>query len=231
MENNGVMVDMTFLLVLLTVITIIAVQYYIGRRRQRAANVARARSLPGLAEQARAGRPPADYLFHPGHTWVRVHDRELVSIGSTDFALNFVGTLSTVELPAEGARLQQGQRAWTLVSSANRRLGQVMPIEGRVVAVNTDLLANPRLAQESPYDAGWLLRVKPRDLGKYLSNLMSVAAAGAWIDGIRAKVTARLSPALGTVALDGGEWGTGFGERFEDVDWEALVNELFPSIS
>ena len=58
-----------------------------------------------------------------------------------------------------------------------------------------------------------------------------VVAAEAWIDGIRAKVTARLSPALGTVALDGGEWATGFGERLEDVDWDALVNELFPKTS
>jgi hypothetical protein len=106
-----------------------------------------------------------------------------------------------------------------------------MPIDGKVVAVNSDLLTDPKRAQESPYDSGWVLRVRPRGFARYLNNLMSVPAAEPWLDGIRAKVTARLSPAIGTVALDGGEWETGFGERLEDGDWEALQQELFPAAS
>ncbi len=35
--------------------------------------------------------------------------------------------------------------------------------DGEVVAVNADLVANPKLANADPYGAGWLLRVKPAD--------------------------------------------------------------------
>ena len=222
---------MTFILVLLTVITILAVQFYLGRRRQRVAKLARARSLPGVAGKGMTSQPPPDYLFHPGHTWVRVHDKGLVSLGATDFAINFAGALSALDLPAEGSRLRQGERAWTLVSSGKRRLDQLMPIDGKVIAVNRDLLAAPSRAQESPYEAAWLLRVEPRGIARYLGNLMSAAAAAAWLEGIRATVTARLSPTLGTVALDGGEWAPGFGDRLEDDDWEELRHELFPGMS
>ncbi len=221
---------MTFILVLLTVVTVLAAQLYLGRRRRRIANLARARSLTGVAGRVMTSQPPPDYLFHPGHTWVRVHDKDLVTVGATDFAINFAGALAALDLPTEGSRLRQGERAWTLISSGRRRLDQLMPIDGKVIAVNRDLLAVPSRAQESPYEAGWLLRVQPRGIARYLGNLMSTAAAAPWLEGIRATVTARLSPALGTIALDGGEWAAGFGDRLEDDEWETLRHELFPGM-
>jgi len=216
---------MTLIFVLLTIAAFLTFQYYIERRRRANAHLARARS-PTLRP---VGNAPVGLLLHAGHTWVQVHDEQLVSIGSTDFAVNFAGSLSRIMMPREGTRLKQGQNAWTLVSSNRRRLSQVMPIDGKIVAVNSRLLDDPSLAQQSPYDGGWLLRVKPRNMARHIGNLMAKSSAESWVEGIRTKVTARLSPALGTLALDGGDWETGFGDRLDNSDWEALRQELFPA--
>ena len=102
--------------------------------------------------------------------------------------------------------LEQGEAAWTLVAGGDRRLTQVMPIEGKVIAVNEKLRENPELLQESPYKSGWLLCVRPRRLQDTLTNLLHGKSADAWRTSTREDVVSRLAPAMGTVAHDGGEW-------------------------
>lgn len=217
------------ILVLATFVVIVLAQLFILSRRKKAAEVARAHSMIPIAEGVPPTLPLPNFLFHPGHTWVYVHDDNLVSVGATEFASNFAGHLASVNVPREGARLRQGESAWTLVSARDRRLKQTMPIDGKVVAVNRELLEDPDLANNSPYEKGWILRVRPRDLQSSIRNLLTEAAARAWIDATQAKITAQLSPALGAVAQDGGEWSSGFGDRLEDTDWETLRRDLFPS--
>jgi glycine cleavage system H protein len=171
----------------------------------------------------------AGFLFHPGHTWAHVHEDGLVSIGTTDFASNFTGNLAAIELPKEGRRIRQGERAWTLVAANDRRLRQTMPIDGRIIAVNDGLLKDPGLTQRSPYEEGWILRVRPRHLDESARNLLPETVAQGWIDAAQARITSVLSPAMGAVAYDGGEWVTGFGDQLSDPDWETLKRDLFPS--
>ncbi len=220
---------MVVILVILTAATFLTVEWYLSHRRKRATQIARARSLLPVGRDQSGVLSLDGFLFHPGHTWVRIHDDGLASVGATDLAANFAGEVSRIELPHEGDRLQQGQPAWTLVSARNRRLQQLMPINGRVLAVNRDLLRDPDLAQRAPYEAGWILRVRPRNLPSSLSNLLPARAARAWIDATRARITAQLSPSLGSLAYDGGEWAAGFGDRIEDADWEELRRDLFPT--
>lgn len=207
---------MTILLVILTVTVLLLVDWYMTKRRETAAAVARAAESAG------------ELFIHPGHTWIRVHGNDLVSVGATDLASNFAGILSTVALPREGARIVKGEPAWSLVSNKNRQLEQLMPVNGRVVAVNESLRDDPDLTQRSPYEDGWILRVRPRQLEKSLRDLQPFTAARSMIDEALARINRRLSPNLGPIANDGGEWVRGFGERFTDAQWNALRDELFP---
>ena len=170
------------ILVLATFVVIVLAQVVIVALRRRAAEIARAHSMAPVTEGAPSALPSSDFLFHPGHTWVYVHDDNLVSVGATQFASNFAGHLASVNVPREGARLRQGDSAWTLVSARDRQLRQTMPIDGKVVAVNRELLEDPDLANDSPYEKGWILRVRPRDLQNSIRNLLTEGAARAWID-------------------------------------------------
>lgn len=207
---------MTVLFVIVTIALLLLLDAYLVRSRRRA------RAL------SRYATPGGEVWFHPGHTWIKVHGAGAVAIGATDFATNFVGKLKSVELPREGKRLTAGEPLWTLVSQRGRRLPQSMPVDGEVVAVNHALDKRPTLAQQSPYDEGWIVKVRPRDLRRSLTGLLSGDAARRFMDETLRKVNARLRPALGAVAQDGAEWAPAFGERLADLEWLMLRADLFP---
>ena len=71
--------------------------------------------------------------------------------------------------------------------------------------------------------------MKPRQLDENIRNLLTESAAQGWIDAAQARIASVLSPAMGSVAFDGGEWVVGFGDQLTDPDWEGLRLELFPS--
>lgn len=190
----------------------------------------RAPPLPVIA----AATPSRVYL-HPGHVWVRVASDGLATVGASDFAAQFVGALSGVETPEPGRHLRQGEPAYTLVSSKNRRLTQAMPLDGEIVAVNHDLVG----ARRAPREPGaadrsgnepWILKVRPARLAESVQNLLTGSVADAWNDFSGMRLNATLMPALGRVANDGGVWLEHFGDRLDDSDWLALRRELFPPL-
>ena len=218
---------MTPILVVAGFLLIATLRWYLQAKQVRVAEAARALGgvTPGIA--VRPGQPPSQLLFHPGHTWVHLNEDGLATIGVTDLASNFAGGLARVEIPRDGVRLRKGDSAWTLVSEKHRRIEQSMPIDGKVIAVNNQLLENPDLVQTSPYENGWILRVRPKKQPVLATDFLAESSILAWFDSARNAIVSRLSPAMGAVAQDGGEWLTGFGDQLDDGEWENLMHELF----
>src|SRR3972149_9925797 len=52
---------------------------------------------------------PEGFYFHPGHTWVKVGDKDTVTIGMDDFAQKMVGEVGAIHLPVVGCSLRQGE--------------------------------------------------------------------------------------------------------------------------
>ena len=50
------------------------------------------------------------------------------------------------------------------------------PISGEVTAVNGELEAAPQLVNESPYDGGWLLKVRPSRFADEQAALLDATA-------------------------------------------------------
>ena len=204
---------MSYILLIIFVATALAVDAYLRRRRVLA-------TVKAMSSD--------EVLFHRGHGWVRLYGVDDAAVGVSDFAANFVGKLISVELPERGRRLRQGEPAWTLVSEGQRKIQVQMPIDGVVTKLNDAVVHNPEIAQRSPYENGWLLRVRPRKLRPGLQRLLRGTDASTWLNGTHDTVMARLSPDMGALARDGGEWVMGFGEALSADDWKALRNELFP---
>ena len=139
-------------------------------RRNKAASAVRRADMPRGDHPL---HPRAAILLQPGLTWVRIHNDDLVSIGTTDFVADVLGELMTVALPRESRSLNRGEVAWALVSKTGRKLEQVMPIDGTVLAVNRDLIRDPGILQRSPYLAGWIMRVQPRSIRSAVRNVRS----------------------------------------------------------
>ncbi len=109
------------------------------------------------------------YRFSEAHTWARKEGEEVV-IGITEYAANELGDVIFVELPDPGTAISVEQSMGS-IESAKAVEDIIAPISGEVVSVNEDVVDAPELLNEDPYEVGWLISVKPRDI-KDLDSLL-----------------------------------------------------------
>lgn len=104
---------------------------------------------------------PADLLYTDDDEWLRLEGNEAV-IGITDYAQDQLGDIVYVELPAVGATFERGA-AFGVVESVKAVADLLAPLGGSVVETNTALSESPELVNSSPYDEGWLIRLRLDD--------------------------------------------------------------------
>jgi len=104
---------------------------------------------------------PADLRYTREHEWARSEGEEVV-VGITDFAQHELGDVVYVELPSIGARVE-ANREFGVVESVKSASDLYSPVTGEVVGRNEALAEHPEWVNESPYDRGWMIRVRPAD--------------------------------------------------------------------
>lgn len=100
---------------------------------------------------------PEELKYTKSHEWVREEEGEYV-IGLTDYAQSALGDIVFINLPEEGDDVVAGE-TFSDVESVKAVSDVFSPVTGTVAAVNEDLLDNPALVNEDPYEA-WMIRVK-----------------------------------------------------------------------
>lgn len=163
---------------------------------------------------------------HPGHTWMRTTEDGDVIVGLDDFAQKIIGDIDEVELPRLLAKVHQGTKGWSVWHGA-RRVELLSPVTGRVVQKNESLLANPSLANSSPYGEGWLMRIHPSGLRYQLGNLMKGRLAQQWEDLSRVQLGRMLSGAPVLLYQDGGVLVRNLADTCSDDEWNRIQREIF----
>lgn len=105
---------------------------------------------------------PTDLRYTSSHEWVRLEDDGTVTVGITEHAQDALGDLVFVELPEIGSELTQGE-ACCVVESVKAASDLYMPISGEIVDTNQSLVDEPEIINNSPYDDGWIFKIKPND--------------------------------------------------------------------
>ncbi|SPD74726.1 Glycine cleavage system H protein [uncultured Desulfobacterium sp.] len=114
---------------------------------------------------------PDDLYYHKEHTWARVEYKK-VRVGVTDFAARSAGDIVYVDLPFEGDEIKQGEPFGKMQSA--KWIGELYaPISGEIVSVNDVLDRKPTLINESPYESGWIIVIRPSNLEEELKDLMT----------------------------------------------------------
>jgi glycine cleavage system H lipoate-binding protein len=149
-----------------------------------------------------------------------------VTLGADDIVQRFMARLDRVEMPEPGAEVRQGEPLVTF-RQGKRSLTLVSPLSGTLTEVNAKLSAKPALLRESPYERGWVARIKPSNLQIELHNLLRGALAERWREGVQAQIAAWFSPRLGVVLQDGGQWIDDMGSLVKDDEWDRLAQTLF----
>ena len=171
-------------------------------------------------------RVPDGYLFHQGHTWFRREGREVVSVGMDDFAQRFLGRIDDLTLPHAGARVNQGEKGWTLTVDS-RIVPMISPVDGEVVAVNQEAIRNPGIVNEDPYGKGWLLKVKAAKLSANARNLLPGNVARGMLEESLHALRQQGGEELGIVYQDGGVPVSGMAKALYGKEWYGAARELF----
>ncbi len=122
---------------------------------------------------------PKDLKYTEEHEWVLVED-DIVTIGVTDFAQDQLGDIVFVELPEVGDTLEVGD-TFGVVESVKAVSDVYAPVSGEVVEINEALPDEPEALNNSPYNEGWMIKMKLTDSGA-LADLMDVAAYQAFVE-------------------------------------------------
>lgn len=163
---------------------------------------------------------------HPTHTWAEVVQPNLVNVGMDKFASSVFGSIQEIELPSQGDRIYQGDKAWK-IQRGERELVQVSPVSGRVVEVNKKIVENPKLLNQEDPERNWILKIAPMRLAREARNLLSGEMLARWNQATKEQLVAALVPTSYPVLQEGGEIKPDLGNELTGEQWEKVAREFF----
>ncbi|APX93131.1 glycine cleavage system protein H [Halomonas sp. 1513] len=123
---------------------------------------------------------PSNLRYTKSHEWVLDNGDGTVTLGITDHAQQALGDVVFVELPEVGQELASGEE-FGVIESVKAASDLYAPLGGEVVAVNENLEDAPETVNESPYEDGWIAKLKLSD-SDALAGLLDAEAYGAVVD-------------------------------------------------
>jgi glycine cleavage system H protein len=120
---------------------------------------------------------PADRKYTKEHEWVKT-EKDVVTLGVTHYAQEQLTDIVFVELPDIGRRVKSGESI-AVVESVKSVSDVYSPVTGTVTAVNEELVSHPEKVNESPYEEGWIVKLKVPSVDS--AKMMDAAAYDAFV--------------------------------------------------
>lgn len=102
--------------------------------------------------------PPEGILCSKTHEWALESD-DVITIGLTDYAIDELGDIVFVELPEVGNEFAKNE-VFATIESVKAATEIYMPVGGRIVEINEELLNSPELMNEDVWEKGWLVKIE-----------------------------------------------------------------------
>jgi glycine cleavage system H protein len=105
---------------------------------------------------------PSNLKYLKSHEWARKRE-ELVEVGISDHAVEMLNhEIVYLELPKVGKKVRQGD-SFGVVESVKAASDLYAPVTGEIVEVNTPLSQDPTTLSTSPFEQGWMIRIRPEN--------------------------------------------------------------------
>ena len=101
----------------------------------------------------------AEKKFTKEHEWVEKRD-QIIIVGITEFAQDQLGDIVSIELPQVGSSFKQND-VMIIIDSVKASSDIYCPVDGEIIEINEKLLEHPELINQSPYEEGWIVKIKP----------------------------------------------------------------------
>lgn len=112
---------------------------------------------------------PENVHYTKDHEWVLV-EGNTATIGITDFAQSELGDIVYVEVETLEETLA-AEEVFGTVEAVKTVSDLFMPITGKIIAFNEDLVDAPEAVNDDPYGAGWMIKIEmdqPDEVGQLL---------------------------------------------------------------
>ncbi|OKH33500.1 glycine cleavage system protein H [[Phormidium ambiguum] IAM M-71] len=123
---------------------------------------------------------PDDLKYLDTHEYVRL-DGEIATIGISAYAIDQLGDIVFLELPAIGDAISKGDSFGT-VESVKAVEDLKAPMTGTVVERNEAMIQAPEDIGEDPYGEGWLIKVRINDPDE-VNDALSATEYRAQVEG------------------------------------------------
>jgi glycine cleavage system H protein len=121
---------------------------------------------------------PEELRYTRDHEWILI-EGETACVGITDYAQSQLGDVVYVDITSEGETIGQDEVFGT-IEAVKTVSDLLMPVSGEVLEVNPALEDKPELVNQSPYQDGWLVKIKPTDISE-METLFSAVDYQAFI--------------------------------------------------
>ena len=105
---------------------------------------------------------PKEYKYTQEHEWICPKSADKGKMGLTDYAQDQLGDIVYLDLPAAGTQVEQFKKMGE-VESVKAVSDLFSPVSGQVLEANQAAIDKPKLVNEEPYGAGWLVRLELND--------------------------------------------------------------------
>ena len=216
---------MVAVLVVLTILALVALDYFVLRKRS-AATVRRVR-LPGLAPLSGAvGRVPAGVFLQPSYTWCRIRRDGDLALGVHPLLLGLVGAPYRIELLPDGSVVERGAPL-VRVRRGARQLTVRSPVTGRIVAVNRVIGGETEWVGLEDDGGSWFYRIRPERVADEVPQWLIAERAVEWTrrqyDRLRTFLVGPVGTGhVGVTMADGGEIPVGVLTNLSAEGWEAF---------
>jgi len=101
----------------------------------------------------------AERKFTKEHEWIEKSD-QIIIVGITEFAQDQLGDIVSIELPQVASSFKQND-VMVIIDSVKASSDIYCPMDGEIIEINEKLLEKPELINQSPYEEGWIVKIKP----------------------------------------------------------------------
>ncbi len=106
-----------------------------------------------------------DAKYYETNEWA-IQNQEHFLLGITDFAQTVFGDINYIEFPKIGETFAQGQ-AYAVVESTKTATDISMPLSGKIIAINEQIITHPEILNKAPYQEGWLVKIEATSIAEW----------------------------------------------------------------
>lgn len=117
---------------------------------------------------------PSELKYSKDHEWVKV-EGNTATIGITDFAQSQLGDIVFVDIQVEEGDSVAKDETFGAIEAVKTVADGLMPVSGKIIAINEGLQDAPETVNSDPYGEGWMIKVELENPAE-LDSLMDAAA-------------------------------------------------------